>query len=137
MYIQAEGTRLAQASKPVAPALATLSPTFDPANDYNSYTAHQDNTTGRLIVRADGIRFVSNMGHNVLWSLRYEEFERFEKQDRIVQKSIPSKLQRDSGQDLKFCSRSGREFVLKRVDKRDEAFSQVIGFSNIPWQVVW
>ncbi|KAL1648199.1 hypothetical protein SLS61_007071 [Didymella pomorum] len=136
-YIQAEGTRLAQTSKPVAPALATLSPTFDPAHDYNSYTAHQDKTTGRLILSAGGVRFVSNMGHNVLWSLRYEELEKFEKQDRIVQKNIPSKLQRDSGQDLKIGSRDGREFMLKQVDKRDEAFSQIVGFSNIPWQVVW
>ena len=114
-----------------------MSPTFDPAHDYNSYTAHQDKTTGRLIVSAGGVRVVSNMGHNVLWSLKYEEIEKFEKQDRIAQKNIPSKLQRDSGQDLKIGSRDGREFMLKQVDKRDEAFSQIVGFSNIPWQVVW
>ena len=83
------------------------------------------------------MRFVSNMGFNVLWSLRYEELEKFEKQDRIVQKNIPSKLQRDSGQDLKIISRDGMEHMLKQVEKRDEAFSQIVGFSNIPWQVVW
>ncbi|KAF1349477.1 hypothetical protein EJ07DRAFT_139711 [Lizonia empirigonia] len=137
MYVQAEGTRLAQQSVTVAPALATLSPTFDRAHDYNSYTAHQDKTTGRLIVSAGGVRFVSNMGHHVLWSLRYEELQKFEKQDRIVQKNIPSKLQRDSGQDLKIGSRDGREYLLKQVDKRDEAFTQIVGFSNITWQVVW
>jgi hypothetical protein len=114
-----------------------LSPTFDPAHDYNSYTAHQDKTTGRLIVSAGGVRFVSNMGHNVLWSLRYDQLEKFEKEDRIASKNIPKKLQKDSGQDLKIGSRDGREYLLKQVDRRDEAFSQVIGFSNITWQVVW
>ena len=72
-----------------------------------------------------------------MWSLRFEELQRVEKEDRIVQKNISSKLQKDSGQDLKFGSRDGREYLLKQVDKRDEAFSQIIGFSNITWQVVW
>lgn len=122
---------------PVAPGVATPSPTFDPDHDYNSYTAHQDKTTGRLIVSAGIIRFVSNLGHNVLWSVQYDELQRLEKEDRIVQKNIPSKLQRDSGQDLKIGTRDGREYVLKQVDKRDEAFSQIIGYSNVTWQVVW
>lgn len=116
---------------------ATLSPTFDPAHDYNSYTAHHNKTTGRLVVSAGSMRFVSNLGNNVLWSLQYDKLQRLEKEDRIVQKNIPSKLQRDSGQDLKIVSLDDREYVLKQVDKRDEAFSQIIGFSNISWQVVW
>jgi len=122
---------------PVASASAILSPTFDPAHDYNSYSAHQDKTAGRLIVSFGGVRFVSNMGHNVLWSLKYEEIERFEKEDRIVQKHIPSRLQKDAGQDLKIGSKAGEEYLLKQVDRRDEAFSQVVGFSNITWQIVW
>jgi hypothetical protein len=77
------------------------------------------------------------MGHDVLWSIRYDQLEKLEKEDRIVSKNIPGKLQRDSGQDLKFGSRDGREYLLKQVDKRDEAFTQIIGFSNITWQVVW
>lgn len=136
-YIQAKGRRLAEQSVPVAPKSATLAPTFDPAHDYNSYTAHQGKTIGRLIVSAGGVRLVSNMGHNVLWSLRYDELERVEKQDRMVQRHIPSQLRRDQGQDLKICDKAGREYFLKQVDRRDEAFSQIIGFSNITWQVVW
>ncbi|XPT02863.1 hypothetical protein M3J09_011969 [Ascochyta lentis] len=136
-YVQAEGTRLAQQSVPVASTSATLSPTFDPAHDHNSYTAHQDKTTGRLIVGASGLRFVSNMGHSVLWSLRYDELQKAEKEDRIVQMHIPKRLQIDSGQDLKIGSRDGKEYLLKQVDKRDEAFSQIVGFSNVTWQVVW
>jgi len=137
MYVQAEGARLAQQSVPVASTSAILSPTFDPAHDYNNYAAHQDKTTGRLIVSAGKLRFVSNMGHNVLWSLRYDELQKVEKEDRVVQMHIPKKLQMDSGQDLKIGSRDGKEYLLKQVDKRDEAFSQIVGFSNVAWQVVW
>ncbi|KAJ4988142.1 major facilitator superfamily transporter [Stagonosporopsis vannaccii] len=135
-YVQAEGVRLAEKSKPVASSPAQLSPTFDPAHDYNSYTAHHDKTTGRLIVSAGGVRFVSNMGFHVPWSLRYDELQKFEKEDRIVQKNVPNKLQWDSGQDLKFVCKNGREFVLKQVQNRNEAFSQIVGFSNINWQVI-
>ncbi|KAH6643005.1 hypothetical protein C7974DRAFT_114432 [Boeremia exigua] len=136
-YIQAEGIRLAQSSEPVASGPAQLSPTFDPAHDHNSYTAHYKKITGRLIVSAGGVRFVSNLGHSISWSIRYDELQRFEKEERVVEKEIPSKLQWDSGQDLKFVSKDGREYLLKQVDKRNEAFSQVVGFSNIIWQVVW
>ncbi len=86
---------------------------------------------------AGGIRFVSNLGHNILWSLNYDDVQWFVKQDRIVYKHVPDKLQWDSGQDLKIVSKDGEEHVLRQVDNRDEAFSQVIGFSNVTWQVVW
>jgi hypothetical protein len=113
------------------------SPTFDPAQDYNSYTAHEDKTTGRLIIGASSVRFVSNMGHKVHWVLPYDQIRNLEKQNRIVSKNIPSKLQRDSGQDLKFVTKNGKELVLRQVDQRDEAFSQIIGFTPTNWQVVW
>lgn len=54
-----------------------------------------------------------------------------------MQKNLPSNLQRDSGQDLKLVSKDGNEYTLKQVHHRNEAFSQIIGFSNINWQVVW
>ena len=137
-YIQAEGKLLASTSaKPLAPTPTILSPVFDPKTDYNSYTAHQDNTTGRIIVSTSGLRFVANMGHEVLWSLRYGELEALEKQDRVVTKKVPGKLQKDSGMDLKIRSKGGREEVLKNVEERDEAFSQIVGFSENLWQVVW
>jgi hypothetical protein len=77
------------------------------------------------------------MGHEVLWSLRYGELEALEKQDRVVTKKVPGKLQKDSGMDLKIRSKGGREEVLKNVEERDEAFSQIVGFSENLWQVVW
>lgn len=136
-YVQAEGTQLAMKSIPVASALALASPTFNMEHDYNSYSAHQDKTSGRLIISNSGFRFVSNFGHNVLWNLQFDQLEKIEKVDRVVTKNIPSKLQSDSGKDMRIISRSGETHLLEKVDKRDEAFSQMIGFSKITWQVLW
>lgn len=107
--------------------------------DYGSYTAHDGKTTGRLIMNASSVRFVAKMGDTPLWVLPYNEIQNFEKQDRIISKNIPDKLQLkdDSGKDLRFVSKAGEERILKNVDKRDEVFSQVVGFSDTTWQVVW
>lgn len=91
---------------------------------------------GRLIVQPDSLRYVSNMSATY-WALPFAEIERIEKQDRILSKNVPSKLQRDSGKDLLFVTRSGEEKLLKDVGERDEVFSQVLGFSKSSWQVVW
>ncbi|KAL5411508.1 hypothetical protein PMIN03_004836 [Paraphaeosphaeria minitans] len=136
-YVQAEGTRLAEKSIPVASALALDSPTFDMEHDYNSYSATQGKTSGRLIISRGGFRFVSNFGHNVLWNLPFDQLEKIEKVDRIVTKNIPGKLQEDSGKDLRVGSRSGEIHLLEKVGRRDEAFSQMVGFSDVTWQVLW
>lgn len=72
-----------------------------------------------------------------MWSLKYDELQGFEKEDRIAYKKIPEKLHKDSGQDLRIKSKNGQDWLLRNVDKRDEAFSQVIGFSDVVWQVNW
>ncbi|OAG06918.1 uncharacterized protein CC84DRAFT_1088757 [Paraphaeosphaeria sporulosa] len=136
-YVQAEGTQLAEKSIPVASALALASPTFDMEHDYNSYGASQDKSSGRLIISRSGIRFISNFGHKVLWNLQFDQLEKIEKVDRMVTKNIPGKLQGDSGKDLRLVSRSGGVHLLEKVDKRDEAFSQMVGFSKVTWQVLW
>ena len=77
------------------------------------------------------------MGHEVLWSLQYEEIQALEKQDRVAAKKLPGKLQRDSGMDLTIRGTGEKEEVLGDVKGRDEAFSQIVGFSEEVWQVVW
>ena len=75
-----------------------------------------------------------------MWSLKYEEVQALEKQDRVATKKLPGKLQRDSGMDLKIRGKGGKggkEEVLGDVKGRDEAFSQIVGFSEEVWQVVW
>jgi hypothetical protein len=136
-YVQAEGTQLAHKAIPVTSAIALASPTFDPEHDYNSYNASQDKTSGRLLVSGSGLRFVSNFGHSVLWELRFDQLDKIEKVDRIVTKNVPDRLKQDTGQDLQLASRSGEVHLLKKVNRRDEAFSQIVGFSKVTWQVVW
>ena len=104
--------------------------------DYGFYTAHHDGEKGRLVISTSSVRFISDSAHNVHWTLLYSEINKLEKQDRIVAKSIP-KVKTDSGKDLRLVSKTGEEWLLENVDDRDQAFSQIIGFSSTTWQVVW
>ena len=52
---------------------------------------------------------------------------------RPVSKGLGQK----SGEDLKICGPGGVEFVVSDVRERDQAFSQIVGFSGERWQVVW
>lgn len=67
----------------------------------------------------------------------YNEIDSLGKQDRIVSKIVLRKLQIESGKDLRIITKTGQERVLKNVDKRDEVFLQIVGFSETDWQVVW
>jgi hypothetical protein len=74
----------------------------------------------------------------------------------MVEQTFPlSKLKSDSGKDLKIiakvpggvsgvgvvndlgAAKENKEFVLVSVDLRDQVFSQILGFSDTTWQVVW
>lgn len=139
-YIQAEGTRVASAvplhDKPSAIPLKTTPAAAQQSHDYGFYTAHHDSSAGRLIISKDACRFVSNVGHKVHFQIRYAEMQNLEKIDRIVAKKVPTKLQSDSGKDLKIVW-TGGEVLLGDVKDRNEAFSQIVGFSARVWQVVW
>jgi hypothetical protein len=54
-----------------------------------------------------------------------------------VTRQIKKNLTKESGLDLKFTGPQGVEYTLKNVDDRDQAFSQIIGYSPVKWQVVW
>ena len=103
---------------------------------HSSYTAVQNKTSGRLIIHSSSLRFASRDGSKVYWVLPYDDMTDLEKQDRIVSKSIPS-IKSDSGADLRIVSKAGKEWVLMNVYKRNEVFSQIIGFSSSNWKVVW
>jgi hypothetical protein len=115
---------------PIAPLMEETRPLSDQdIGEYGSYPCRR----GRLILNSIGLWFESSIGHKEEWSLRYEDIERLEKITRQVQKSIGS----DSGDDLRIVARGGREFEVKNVGKRDECFSQIVGFAPVDWQVVW
>lgn len=80
---------------------------------------------------------MSSRPHTVHFTLPYDQISSLEKVDRIVAKNIPEKMTRDSGKDLKLVDKAGHERVLNNVNQRDEAFSQIVGFSKTTWQVVW
>jgi hypothetical protein len=143
-YVQAEGTRVA-ANTPTAsgntplPSAVPLKTTPEDAHaqDYGFYDAHHEKAKGRLIISADSCRFNPNKGHDVSFIIPYDQISRIEKVDRIVAKKIPSQLTTDSGKDLKIVMKSGQEWLLSDMRQRDEAFSQIVGFSRCTWQIVW
>ncbi|KAF2491290.1 hypothetical protein BU16DRAFT_515579 [Lophium mytilinum] len=136
-YIQAEGAHYAEQATPSPAALSTkVASGPEDLHDYGFYTAHHDDSTGHLIISASSVRFVSNVGHRVHWHLPYDQISNLEKLDRLVTKNMPT-VKNDSGKDLRLVSKAGKEWVLMNLDQRDQAFSQIVGFSATVWQVVW
>ncbi|KAF1851376.1 uncharacterized protein K460DRAFT_303543 [Cucurbitaria berberidis CBS 394.84] len=137
-YIQAEGTRVETSAKPSPSALPIKTDSSSAqAQDYGFYKGHHDKSSGHLVMSTSSVRFVSGHPHTVQFTLPYDQINNIEKVDRIVAKNMPEKMRRDSGKDLKLVDKAGMEWVLKDVDQRDEAFSQIVGFSKSTWQVVW
>jgi len=142
-YVQAEGSRYEKEHSTTTPSTARIaqppspSAKYQPTHDHNSYTAHSNKTPGRAIISTSSLRFEAKASQNVHWILPYNRIQRIEKVDRITTKNIPDKLQTRSGQDIRFVDKGGEEYVLKDLERRDEAFSLVVGFSRTTWQVVW
>jgi len=136
--LQAEGSRYQEEhTKSPHPYISTKeqkSPGQE--HDYSSYTAHYEKVKGHLVISTTGIRFVSKHGNEVHWTLHFDQINNVEKHNRVVQKNVPTPKQ-DSGKDLKIVSKAGKEWILRNMDKRDQAFSQIVGFSDTAWQVVW
>ncbi|THY78123.1 hypothetical protein D6C94_01463, partial [Aureobasidium pullulans] len=105
--------------------------------DYGFYPAHLNKDKGRLIISASSMRFETNIGHRITWTIDYTNIAKLEKLDRVKSKVIPGG---GSGKDLRIASNLADvegEAVLKDMDDRDQAFSQIVGFSEITWQIVW
>jgi hypothetical protein len=143
--IQAEGTRYQQTHGTVPVTLSDASldspQTTSKNHEFGFYTVHYEGAKGRLVISNTSVRFTSHdhinpTSEQVQWTLPYSQMERIEKIDRIVGKNIP-KPKSDSGRDLKLQSTSGQEWVLKNVDMRDQMFSQIVGFSDVNWQIIW
>jgi hypothetical protein len=140
-FIQAEGTRVAATTpdnitKPTAIPMKTT-PGAAQVQDYGFYNAHHEKSKGHLIISVASCRFVSNIGHDVHFQVPYDQINKMEKQDRIVTKKLPSQLKTVSGKDLKLVTKTGVEYLLVDMEQRDEAFSQIVGFSQTSWQIIW
>ncbi|KAF2875857.1 hypothetical protein BDV95DRAFT_562773 [Massariosphaeria phaeospora] len=133
--LQAEGTRYDEEHE-VSRPLAELPPAPGNQQDYGAYKGHHDGDTGHIVVGNASVRFVSRTGHKLHFVLAYDQINNVEKVDRVVGKTVP-KPKTDSGKDLRLVTKAGHEFLVKNLDKRDVAFSQIVGFSQTTWQVVW
>ncbi|KAF2679996.1 hypothetical protein K458DRAFT_460041 [Lentithecium fluviatile CBS 122367] len=143
--IQAEGSRYQEnhgtAPSTIPNSALTAPQTTCKTQDYGVYTAHDGKTKGRLVISNTSVRFTSHHHSNPAsekanWVLLYSELERVEKIDRVVGKNMP-KPKSDSGKDLKLQCKRGEERIVTNVDLRDQVFSQIIGFSDAVWQIVW
>jgi hypothetical protein len=130
--LQEEGARYQQKNQVVVQAGIAVRP----ETDYGFYPGQFNHDKGRLVVGPASIRFETNIGHKVMWMLNYDQITKLEKIDRIQSKAIPGK---GSGKDLRIASKLAEEqgWVLSDMSNRDEAFSQIVGFSKTSWQIVW
>lgn len=139
-YIQAEGTRVrisATTSAPDAGPVVTADLRTPAKEDYGFYVAHHNHMPGHLVISKSTVRFVSKRPHSVHFEIAYDDMQSLEKRNRIVKRNVPDTLLRDRGLDVVIWDHEGKEVVLKDVDRRDEAFSQMVGFSDHTWQIVW
>lgn len=137
-YIQAEGSRVEATATPAPSALPIRTQLEDAAaDDYGVYVAHHEKAKGHLIISTTSVRFASKRPQMVHFKIPYDHIQVLEKVNRIVKQNVSDKLTRDSGKDLRIVDILDRETLLKNVDLRDEAFSQIVGFSSSQWQVVW
>ncbi|KAE8854769.1 hypothetical protein PTNB73_10418 [Pyrenophora teres f. teres] len=143
-FVQAEGLRvLAECGREQKQqgqcAQGETSPTVpgkQDTRDFASYPAHFQKSPGHLIISATGIRFQTTYSpHVVLFALSYDKLCNLEKQDRHVEKV--AKILKAYEKDLRLVDEEGREWLVQGMEKRDEVFSQIVGFSRREWQVVW
>ncbi|KAL1795315.1 hypothetical protein ACET3X_007131 [Alternaria dauci] len=143
-YIQAEGLRAIAEKQNASAKTAALADgsTLDAAailsekEDFASYSCHYEKAPGHLVVNQTGVRFVAKGPlHQVLFSLPYDRIGYLEKQDRHMEKM--AKVLKECAKDLRLVDRDGQEWILHEMEKRDEAFSQIVGFSRTKWQVIW
>lgn len=71
-----------------------------------------------------------------MFVLNYDLIYKVEKIERNKSKLLSG---RDTGKDLRICSKldGDGEWVLTGMEDRDQAFSQIVGFSKTRWQVAW
>ncbi|KAL8677492.1 MAG: hypothetical protein Q9224_007191 [Gallowayella concinna] len=95
---------------------------------HGSYTCQSTNHSGRLVVTSEGIQFQPFVASHNQWKVAFNKLKRMEKVNTIVQVG--------SGKDLLFYDADDTTYSASNVAKRDEVFTQIVGYSNVKWQVV-
>lgn len=85
------------------------------------YHCTSRNHHGDLCVSSEGVKFISAIRKNVLWEVRFDE-------TRLLQKV-------GAGEGLLFVNTEGEEFRVSGLERRNEVFTQIVGYSGLRWQV--
>ncbi|KAL8793083.1 MAG: hypothetical protein Q9195_004289 [Heterodermia aff. obscurata] len=99
--------------------------------DILSFRARWGIKTGRLIVYANGVRFVRNLNRKELWRRSFLEMAEMRK----LEGSTASRLTLKRPEELELTFTDGNSIILGAMNDRDEAFNSIIGFSALQWQV--
>ncbi len=134
------------------PAEGFVEPAAVVEKDYGSYRCRG----GRLVISSAGVRFDPALGRRGHWALRYQDVKKLEKVSPVSPQYVSSKFHtyigtdmpkstrhvqktigKDSGDDMRLVGPDGVEYVVSSMEKRDECFSQIVGYSDVTWQIVW
>ncbi|KAL8784993.1 MAG: hypothetical protein Q9213_003654 [Squamulea squamosa] len=125
--LQAEGRRQAKQVSNKPESYAEL---------HGSYTCSSAKHSGRLVVTSEGIQFQPFVASHNQWNVGFNRIERMEKVSVKVLLSVNTVVQIGSGKDLLFYDVDGSSYSASNVANRDEVFTQIVGYSNVRWQVV-
>lgn len=89
--------------------------------DIGKYHGTSQNHHGDLYVTSKGARYVTTVRSNILWRLQYNEVKTIQKLK--------------SGDGLIFTLMDGTEQKVMGLQARDELFTQILGYSELVWQV--
>ena len=99
--------------------------------DIMSFRARSEGHIGRLVVYANGIRFVRSIKKRELWKRSFLELAEMRK----LEGSKASHITLKTWEQLELTFRDGSSTILGCMKDRDEAFNTIIGFSALQWQV--
>lgn len=101
------------------------------AADIMSFRARSEGHTGRLVIYANGIRFVRSIKKRELWKRSFLELAEMRK----LEGSRASRITLKTWAQLELTFMDGSSTTLSSMKDRDEAFNTIIGFSALQWQV--
>ncbi|KAL8651975.1 MAG: hypothetical protein Q9226_004459 [Calogaya cf. arnoldii] len=85
------------------------------------YHCTSRNHHGDLCVSSEEVRFISAIRKNILWEVRFDEIKSLQKVG--------------TGEGLLFVSTEGEDMRVSGLERRNEVFSQIVGYSGLRWQV--
>lgn len=99
--------------------------------DILSFRAQSGGSRGRLVIYANGIRFIRSFKRKELWRRSFLEIAEMRK----IEGSAASRITFKTLEQLELTWTGGSTMVLGSMKDRDEAFNSIIGFSALQWQV--